>query len=117
MKQSPPGLSEPSFFIGTGILGLALCLSPLAGLAETLPVETLDPVVVTATALPTSQSQTPIQTRVFTRTGFDLQQPNRIGTLLQQTPGIFVDEMGGRSGLSSLYILSLIHISEPTRPY
>ena len=104
MKRFPPGLSEPSFFIGTGILGLALCLSPLAGLAETLPVETLDPVVVTATALPTSQSQTPIQTRVFTRTGFDLQQPNRIGTLLQQTPGIFVDEMGSRSGLSSLYI-------------
>ena len=103
MKQSPPGWSEQSFLIGTGVLWCTLCLSPSARPAEP-SVETLDPVVVTATALPTSQSQTPIQTRVFTRTGFDLQQPNRIGTLLQQTPGIFVDEMGSRSGLSSLYI-------------
>lgn len=127
MKQSPPSWSEQSFLIGTGILGLALCLSSSAGLAEPLPIETLDPVVVTATTLPTSQSQTPIQTKVFTRTGFDLQQPNRIGTLLQQTPGVFVDEMGSRSGLSSLYIrggdpnftmvlLDGVPLNDPTNP-
>lgn len=104
MKRFPSDFSKRSLFTGTVILGLTLCLSPSAGPAEPLPVETLDPVVVTATALPTSRSQTPIRTKVFTRTGFDLQQPNRIGTLLQQTPGVFVDEMGGRSGLSSLYI-------------
>ena len=103
MKQFPPGWSEQSFLIGTGVLWCTLCLSPSAKPAEP-SVETLDPVVVTATALPTSQSQTPIQTKVFTRTGFDLQQPNRVGTLLQQIPGVFVDEMGGRSGLGSLYI-------------
>ncbi len=104
MKLLPPRFSKKSFLTGTGILEFTLCLSPSAGLAETLPVETLDPVVVTATAFPTSQAQTPLRTKVFTRARFDLQQPNRVGTLLQQTPGIFVDEMGGRSGLSSLYI-------------
>ena len=104
MKRFPSDFSKRSLFTGAVILGLTLCLSPSAGPAEPPPVETLDPVVVTATALPTSRSQTPIRTKVFTRTGFDLQQPNRVGTLLQQTPGVFVDEMGGRSGLSSLYI-------------
>lgn len=104
MNRFPSDFSTRSLFTATMILGIALGLSPSAGSAATPPVETLEPVVVTATALPTSQSQTPIQTKVFTRTDFDLQQPNRIGTLLQQTPGIFVDEMGGRSGLSSLYI-------------
>ena len=104
MKRFPPGFSEQCFTTSKVILGVTLCLSPSAGSAETPPVETLDPVVVTATALPTNQSQTPIQTQVFKRMDFDLQQPNRLGTLLQQTPGVFVDEMGGRSGLSSLYI-------------
>ena len=104
MKRLPPGFSKQSVATGTGILWITLWLAPPAGLAEPPPVETLDPVVVTATALPTSQSRTPIQTTVFTRTGFDSQQPNRLGTLLQQTPGVFVDEMGGRNGLSSLYI-------------
>ena len=102
MRRKEP--RNQSLLAGTAILGVALGLPPSAGAAETPPFETLDPVVVTATALPTSQSQTPLPTKVFTRTGFDLQQPNRIGTLLQQTPGIFVDEMGGRSGISSLYI-------------
>ena len=104
MNRFPSDFSTRSLFTATAILGATLYLSPSAGSTATPPVETLEPVVVTATALPTSQSQTPIQTKVFTQTDFDLQQPNRIGTLLQQTPGIFVDEMGGRSGLSSLYI-------------
>lgn len=96
-------LRNQSLLTGIKTLWCLLVLSPSAGLAEP-PVETLDPVVVTATALPTNQSQTPIQTQVFKRMDFDMQQPNRLGTLLQQTPGVFVDEMGGRSGLSSLYI-------------
>lgn len=97
-------LLNQSLLSGIRALWCMVILSPSAGLSETTPVETLDPVVVTATTLPTNQSKTPIRTKVFTRTSFDLQQPNRLGTLLQQTPGIFVDEMGGRSGLSSLYI-------------
>lgn len=101
MRRKEP--RNQSLLAGTGVLRCLLCLLPTAGLAEP-SVETLDPVVVTATALPTNQSQTPLQTKVFARKEFDLQQPNRLGTLLQQTPGIFVDEMGGRSGLSSLYI-------------
>lgn len=104
MKLLLPGLSTQALLAGTGVMWCLLCLSPSAGLAETPPFDTLDPVVVTATAIPTSQSQTPIRTKVFTRKSFDSQQPNRLGTLLQQTPGIFVDDMGGRSGLGSLYI-------------
>lgn len=96
-------LRKQSLLTGINALWCLLGLLPSAGLAEP-PVETLDPVLVTATALPTNQSQTPLQTTVFTRTSYDLQQPNRLGTLLQQTPGIFVDAMGGRSGLGSLYV-------------
>lgn len=125
MRRKEP--RNQSLLAGTGVLWCTLCFSPSAGLTEPPPVETLDPVVVTATALPTNQSQTPLQTKVFTRKEFDLQQPNRLGTLLQQTPGIFVDEMGGRSGLSSLYIrggdpnftmvlLDGVPLNDPTNP-
>ena len=96
-----PAFSKQSLVTGTGVLGFTLCFLPSAWPAETLPFETLDPVVVTATALPTSQSQTPIRTKVFTRTGFDSQQPNRLGTLLQQTPGI--SSMKWEAGAASVH--------------
>lgn len=104
MRLLSPGFSKQSFLTDPGVLGFTLCLLPSVGLAETPPFETFNPVVVTATALPTSQSRAPIQTKIFTRKDLAPQQPNRLSTILQRTPGVFVDEMGGRSGISSLYI-------------
>ena len=56
-------LRNQSLLTGINALWCLLVLSPSAGLAES-PVERLDPVLVTATTLPTNQSQTPLQTKV-----------------------------------------------------
>lgn len=67
-------------------------------------VEKMAPVVVTATALPTPQSQTPGSVTVITKEEIEIQKPNNVGTVLYQVPGLFVDEMGGRGGVSSIYM-------------
>jgi len=72
--------------------------------AEHDPVETLDPLVITATANPTTLSQTPAAVTIISRKQIARQQANRLSTILQQVPGIFVDEMGGRGGISSVYL-------------
>lgn len=72
--------------------------------AEHDPVETLDPLVITATASPTTLSQTPAAVTIISREQIARQQANRLSTILQQVPGIFVDEMGGRGGISSVYL-------------
>lgn len=64
----------------------------------------LDPVIITATASPTRLSQAPAAVTIITREQIDQQQANRLSTILQQVPGVFVDEMGGRGGLSSVYL-------------
>ncbi len=61
-------------------------------------VEKMDPVVVTATALPTPQSQTPGSMTVITKEEIEIQKPNNVGTVLDQIPGLFVDEMEGVVG-------------------
>lgn len=68
------------------------------------PIEQLDPLVITATASPTTLSQAPAAVTVITREQIAQQQANRLSTILQQIPGVFVDEMGGRGGLSSIYL-------------
>ena len=90
--------------VQTLALEMTICLLTSVCLAEPQPVSTLDPIVVTGTALPTVQSQTPANVRIITRKELASQQPHRVSTILQQIPGIFVDEMGGRGGLSSLYL-------------
>jgi len=64
----------------------------------------LEPIVVTASPIPLTQLQAPASVTVISQGEIGQQQANRLATALQQVPGIFVDEMGGRGGTSSLYI-------------
>ncbi|MDT7042128.1 TonB-dependent receptor plug domain-containing protein [Candidatus Nitronereus thalassa] len=72
--------------------------------SEKEPIEVLDPIVITATASPTTLSQVPASVTIITREKIVQQQANRLSSILQQVPGIIVDEMGGRGGLSSVYL-------------
>lgn len=64
----------------------------------------LDPIIVSASALPTPLTQTPASVTVITRTDIDNQQAHRFSEILQQVTGLHVDEMGGRGGINSVYI-------------
>ena len=88
--------------ICTGTIGFLSLSTVLA--AEHDPVEQLDPIVITATASPTTLSQAPAAVTIISREQIAQQHANRLSTVLQQIPGVFVDEMGGRGGLSSVYL-------------
>ncbi|MFB3137565.1 MAG: TonB-dependent receptor plug domain-containing protein [Nitrospirales bacterium] len=92
------------------ILIFPLFLGPLSLLpnflnaADDSSISELDPVVVTASAGPTALARTPASVAVISRDQIDRQEANRLSTVLQQIPGLYVDEMGGRGGISSVYI-------------
>ncbi|WP_447969248.1 TonB-dependent receptor plug domain-containing protein [Nitrospira sp. M1] len=64
----------------------------------------LDPVIVSASALPTPITRTPASVTVISRSDIAHQQAHRFSEILQQVPGLHVDEMGGRGGINSIYI-------------
>ncbi len=67
-------------------------------------VTQLDTIVVSASAIPTVLSRAPNSTTIITRSDIEQQQAHRVSEILQQVEGIHVDEMGGRGGVSSIYI-------------
>ena len=104
--------TEPAFYVWFKapilrlIWGFTIVLSgQTQGLAaEQEPIDTLDPIVVSATTIPTRLSHAPAAVTVIHRDQIAAQQANRLSSILQQIPGVFVDEMGGRGGISSVYI-------------
>ncbi len=72
--------------------------------AEETAVTMLDPILVTGTAIPTRLSHSTQSLTVIEREQYAPLQPNRIPSVLQQVPGLHIDEMGGRVGISSLYL-------------
>ena len=83
--------------------------SPLLGADESAAtkqpsVTELDPVVVTASAEPTSLTTAPASVTVITREQIEQQQANRLSEVLERVPGLYIDEKGGRGGMSSVYL-------------
>jgi vitamin B12 transporter len=72
--------------------------------AQESSVTTLDPIVVTGSAHSTQIRQTTQSVTILKTEELAPLQPNRVTTMLQQVPGLHTDEMGGRSGISSLYL-------------
>ena len=72
--------------------------------ADEADIYTLDPLIVTGSAHPTRLSRSTQSHTVIDHQNFSQAQPNRLGSLLQQVPGIHLDEMGGRGGISSIYL-------------
>lgn len=100
-------VNHRSFILILPVMSLALCIGslgiPLVQADETA-VPTLDPIIVTGTAHPTrlhrsTQSHTIVD--FHDNASF---QSNRLSSVLQQVPGIHLDEMGGRGGISSIYL-------------
>ncbi len=72
--------------------------------AEESAVTMLDPILVTGTANPTRLSHTTQSTTIIECEQYAPLQPNHLPSVLQQVPGLHIDEMGGRGGISSLYL-------------
>lgn len=72
--------------------------------AEETAVTMLDPILVTGTANPTRLSHSTQSITIIKREQYAPLQPNRLPSVLQQVPGLHIDEMGRRAGISSLYL-------------
>ncbi|MEC4675027.1 MAG: TonB-dependent receptor [Nitrospirota bacterium] len=99
-QRSTPASTLLSFLIFVSALLWSACNS----WAEDIPLNTLEPIVVTASPIPLTYLQASASVTVITKSEIEHQQANRLATILQQVPGVFVDEMGGRGGTSSLYV-------------
>lgn len=72
--------------------------------AQESSVTTLDPIIVTGSAHSTQLHQSTQSVTILQDEQFFPFRPNRVATMLQHIPGLHMDEMGGRSGISSLYL-------------
>jgi outer membrane cobalamin receptor len=79
--------------------------------AEENSVTMLDPILVTGSANPTQLSHSTQSLTVIEREQYAPLQPNRIPSVLQQVPGLHIDEMGGRGGISRYIYEGQIPIS------
>ena len=67
-------------------------------------VPTLDPITVTGSAHPTRLQRATQSHTILDAKEYASLQPNRLNSILQNIPGIHLDEMGGRGGISSIYL-------------
>jgi outer membrane cobalamin receptor len=65
---------------------------------------TLEPVVVTATVVPTLLNQTTASVTVISRGQIEAQQAVSVTDLLRQVPGLHLDQPGARGSVSSVYL-------------
>ena len=72
--------------------------------ADETDILTLDPILVTGSAHPTRLHRSTQSHSIIDHQDYSLLQPNRLSSILQQVPGIHLDEMGGRGGISSIYL-------------
>ena len=79
-------------------------LLPTPVQAQESSVTTLDTMIVTGSAQPTQLHQSTQSVTILEAEQFAPLKPNRVATMLQQVPGLHTDEMGGRSGISSVYL-------------
>lgn len=76
---------------------------PLVQAGETA-IATLDPIIVTGSAHPTRVHRSTQSHTIDDHHDYSPFQPNRLSSILQQVHGIHLDEMGGRGGISSIYL-------------
>ena len=72
--------------------------------AEEIALSMLDPILVIRTANPTRLPRSTQSITVIEREQYAPLQPNRLSSVLIQDSGLHIDEMGGRGGISSLYL-------------
>ncbi len=72
--------------------------------AENPDTLVLDPLIVSASRIPASPDQSTSSTTRITREDIAARQPANMIDLLRQTPGLHIDQHGGRGGVSSVYL-------------
>jgi len=72
--------------------------------AEEAPPKMLDPLVVSASHLPSTLDRTSASTTVITRDEIEARQAVSVVDLLRQVVGLHIDQAGGRGGVSSIYM-------------
>jgi outer membrane cobalamin receptor len=95
------------FLLILNVFSLALCIGPYGVplvQADKTAVPTLDPVIVTGSAHPTQLHRSTQSHTIVAHHDYAPLQPNRLSSILQQVPGIHLDEMGSRGGISSIYL-------------
>jgi outer membrane cobalamin receptor len=65
---------------------------------------TLEPIVVTASKIPTKPEEVTSDVTVITKEEIERIKPNSVADLLQQAPGVYIDQQSSQGGLSSVYI-------------
>ncbi len=72
--------------------------------ADESAIPTLDPILVTGSAHPTRLHRSTQSHTIVDHTDDSPIHPNRLASILQHVPGLHLDEMGGRGGISSMYL-------------
>ena len=113
LEFNPTGSSQVNYIVRI-ILASVLFLCPFglfghfAGAQDEViegeSPRSLEPVVVTGTLNPASLSQTPASVTVITREQIEERNPSSVAEILQQVPGLYVDQPASRGGVTSVYI-------------
>src|ERR1700761_3880419 len=83
------------------LLALGLSLVPRHGFAEDLAPE---PVVISATQVPTPESQIASSVTVITGEDIELEQQRTLPDVLRNVPGLNVVQTGGPGGQTSVFM-------------
>ncbi|MGB2692785.1 MAG: TonB-dependent receptor [Thermodesulfobacteriota bacterium] len=73
-------------------------------LPESSSSTSLEPLIVTGTSIPHTLNQSTESVTVITREDIESRHADSVSELLQQVPGLYVDQPGSRGGVSSVYI-------------
>lgn len=96
-------LSDTRYLIAILFFSLASGTGSLI-YADDSAVPTLDPILVTGSAHPTRLQRATQSHTILDAKEYALLQPNHLNSILQNIPGIHLDQMGGRGGISSIYL-------------
>ena len=81
----------------------AAILIILKSIAELSAQDSLPPVIVSASRIPSPPGDTVTSTTVISKAEIEAKQPVSLTELLRNIPGVHVDQNGGRGGVASIY--------------
>ncbi len=81
-----------------------ICERPALAIAQSDDAVSISPVIVSGSHIPTAAEALPASTTVITRQDIEARRPASVVELLRFTPGLHIDQPGGRGGISSVYL-------------
>lgn len=105
--SGPPCLRQPKKLcrvVSVTGASLVVMLAIFHNRAHAQKPARIEPIVVSASRIPTPAAETPGSTTVIAREQIEARQPISTIDLLRQIPGLHIDQPGGRGSVSSVYI-------------